>query len=45
MQPKGDTKPLAKRLINHFGSYARVLAATQLQLEALPAVGVTRSLR
>ncbi len=28
-QPKGDTKPLAKRLINHFGSFAHVLAAPQ----------------
>ncbi len=28
-QPKGDTKPLAKRLINHFGSFASVLAAPQ----------------
>jgi DNA repair protein RadC len=24
--PKGDTKPLAKALINRFGSFARVLA-------------------
>lgn len=33
--PKGDTKPLAKGLINRFGSFARVLAApTQELLEA-----------
>ena len=30
--PKGDTKPLAKALINRFGSYARVLAAPQQDL-------------
>lgn len=30
--PKGDTKPLAKSLINRFGSFARVLAAPQNEL-------------
>lgn len=30
--PKGDTKPLAKALINRFGSFARVLAAPQQEL-------------
>ena len=31
-QPKGDTKPLSKRLINRFGSFARVLTAPQDEL-------------
>jgi len=31
-QPKGDTKPLSKRLINQFGSFARVLTAPQDEL-------------
>jgi DNA repair protein RadC len=31
-QPKGDTKPLAKHLINRFGSFAAVLAAPQQEL-------------
>jgi DNA repair protein RadC len=30
--PKGDTKPLAKALINRFGSFALVLAAPQQEL-------------
>lgn len=30
--PKGDTKPLAKDLINRFGSFAKVLAAPQQEL-------------
>ncbi len=30
--PKGDAKPLAKSLINRFGSFARVLAAPQREL-------------
>jgi DNA repair protein RadC len=30
--PKGDTKPLAKSLINRFGSFPRVLAAPQQEL-------------
>ena len=33
--PKGDTKPLAKALINRFGSFAGVLAAPQQELRAI----------
>ncbi len=39
VQPKGDTKPLAKRLINQFGSYANTLAATPLDLMEVRGVG------
>ncbi len=39
VQPKGDTKPLAKRLINQFGSYANTLAAVQADLTAVPGIG------
>ena len=39
VQPKGDTKPLAKRLINEFGSYANTLAATPLDLVEVRGVG------
>ena len=39
VQPKGDTKPLAKRLINRFGSYAKVLAAPLNELTDVPGVG------
>jgi DNA repair protein RadC len=35
----GDTKPLAKRLINRFGSFARVLSAPQIQMLDTPGVG------
>ena len=38
-QPKGDTKPLAKRLINRFGSYAGVLSAPVKDLEEVAGVG------
>jgi DNA repair protein RadC len=38
-QPKGDTKPLAKRLINQFGSYANVIAAAPSDLEKISGVG------
>jgi DNA repair protein RadC len=38
-QPKGDTKPVAKRLINRFGSYANALAAPAQVLEAVPGIG------
>ncbi len=38
-QPKGDTKPLAKGLINRFGSYAAVLSAPQQELFAVPGIG------
>jgi DNA repair protein RadC len=37
---RGDTKPLAKALINRFGSYAGVLAATQDDLFAIDGIGV-----
>lgn len=37
--PKGDTKPLAKALINHFGSFADVLAAPQQELMATRGLG------
>lgn len=39
VQPMGDTKPLAKRLINRFGSYANVLNAPQADLLTVPGVG------
>jgi len=38
-QPKGDTKPLAKALINKFGSFAAVLAAPQRELAAVNGLG------
>jgi DNA repair protein RadC len=38
-QPKGDTKPIAKRLINRFGSYAGVLCAPVGDLEEVRGVG------
>jgi DNA repair protein RadC len=38
-QPKGDTKPLAKRLINRFGSYAGVLCAPVKDLEEVRGIG------
>lgn len=37
--PKGDTKPLAKALINRYGSFAAVLAAPQPDLLATPGLG------
>ncbi|MBP0492084.1 DNA repair protein RadC [Roseomonas sp. SG15] len=36
---KGDTKPLAKSLINRFGSFAAVLAAPQAELMATRGLG------
>jgi DNA repair protein RadC len=39
-QPRGDTKPLAKAIINHFGSFAAVLAASQRDLFAAPGLGM-----
>jgi DNA repair protein RadC len=36
---KGDTKPLAKALINRFGSFANVLAAPERTLLATPGLG------
>ena len=38
-QPKGDTKPVAKRLINHFGSYANAIAAPAYELEKVSGIG------
>jgi DNA repair protein RadC len=38
-QPKGDTKPLAKALINRFGSYANVIAAPRQSLLDCQGVG------
>ena len=37
---KGDTKPLAKSLINRFGSFSRVLCAPQTELLATKGLGV-----
>ncbi|WP_439598023.1 RadC family protein [Falsiroseomonas sp.] len=37
--PKGDTKPLAKAIINRFGSFAKVLAAPQSDLLATRGLG------
>jgi DNA repair protein RadC len=37
--PKGDTKPLAKSLINRYGSFARVLTAPQPELLDTPGLG------
>lgn len=41
VQPHGDTKPLAKRLINQFGSYGRVVTASPARL--LRVDGMTRN--
>ena len=38
-QEKGDTKPLAKRLINRFGSFGGVMAASDLDLLGVPQIG------
>jgi DNA repair protein RadC len=38
-QPKVDTKPVAKRLINRFGSYTRVLTAPTKDLEEVEGIG------
>ena len=37
--PRGDTKPLAKRLIAHFGSFAAVIAAEPRQLVQVDGAG------
>ncbi len=39
VQQRGDTKPLAKRLINQFGSYGNVLSASIANLLEVPGVG------
>jgi len=41
IQPLGDTKRLAKRLINQFGSYGNTLVAAPTDLLAVPGVGPT----
>jgi DNA repair protein RadC len=38
-QPKGDTKPLAKRLINRFGSFGAVLSAEPADLMKASGIG------
>lgn len=38
-KPRGDVKPLAKRLIKHFGSYAAVLSASRERLNEVNGVG------
>jgi len=38
-QPRGDTKPLAKAVINRFGSFAAVLTAPTHELLATPGLG------
>ena len=37
--PRRDVKPLAKTLIQRFGSLARVFDATEYELESVPGVG------
>jgi len=37
--PRGDVKPLAKKLIDHFHGFAAVLAADRIALAAVPGVG------
>lgn len=37
--PRGDTKPLAKNLIEHFGDYAHVITASPEQLREVPGIG------
>lgn len=39
--PRGDVKPLAKRLIGHFGSFAAVAGAAPAELCAVDGVGET----
>jgi len=38
-KPRGDVKPLAKRLIKHFGSFASVLSAPETRLSEVNGVG------
>ncbi len=42
--PRRDTKPVAKRLINHFGSYAAVLRAEVKALSTIKGVGETTAI-
>ncbi|NQV54235.1 MAG: DNA repair protein RadC [Rhodospirillales bacterium] len=38
-QPRGDTKPIAKRLMEKFGSYGAVISASPKELSAVEGVG------
>lgn len=38
-KPRGDVKPLAKQLLDRFGSYAEVLSAPAENLKEIPGVG------
>ena len=38
-QPRGDIKPLAKRLIEHFGSYVGVISAEPNELKEITSIG------
>lgn len=38
-KPRVDTKPLARALLNRFGSFAQVLEATPIELESVEGVG------
>ncbi|MCX7371220.1 MAG: DNA repair protein RadC [Alphaproteobacteria bacterium] len=42
-QRMGDTKPLAKKLINHYGDFARVLATPAEELAGMPDLGVNHA--
>ena len=42
--PRGDVKPLAKRLLTRFGSLAGVLSAPIEELRSVPGIGETSSL-
>lgn len=37
--PRGDTKPLAKTLLQHFGSFSKVITASAPELKRIPGVG------
>ncbi len=37
--PRVDTKPVARALLDHFGTFHQVLEATQAELEGVPGVG------
>ena len=37
--PQKDTKPVARALLDHFGSYTAVMEASAAELEAVPGVG------
>lgn len=38
-RPRGDVKPLAKKLLAEFGSFSKVVTATPLELEKIEGVG------